>query len=162
MKKKLLSISVLAVAGILFAAPIYANEGHGHDYDDDHEAKARHHDSGMKDDDRHGHKKGGMYSVSKEVDGYTVSFMIMPAKPGKEMGGSHNVMIKVAQNGKLVKNVVMNSKVIHPNGKSQTKKTMAMGDSLMAAYDLGHKGDHKLMVLFKTEDSKEHKAGISY
>jgi len=157
MKKKLLSISALAITGMLLTTPAYANAGDGHG----HDKSNKDHHSDMK-DDHHGNKKGDMYSVNKEVNGYTVNFMIMPAKPGKEMGGSHDVMIKVAQNGKPVKNVVMNSKVIHPNGKSQTKKTMAMGDWLMAGYDLGHKGNHKLMVLFKTEDGKKHKAGISY
>jgi len=162
MKKKLLSISALAVAGMLLTTPVYANAGDGHGHDDDHGSKTGHHDNDKSDDDHHGNKKGDMYSASKEVNGYTVNFMIMPAKPGKEMGGSHDVMVKVAQNGEPVKDVTMKTKVVHPNGKSQTKSAMAMGDWLMAGYDLGHNGKHKLMVLFKTKDGKKHKTGISY
>ncbi|NOY71474.1 MAG: hypothetical protein GXP14_03725 [Gammaproteobacteria bacterium] len=107
-----------------------------------------------------------MFLKKKEIDGYQVSFHVMKAKPGKEMGGTHDFMIKVEKNGKVLTNLVMNTKVKHPNGSSETKKTMQMGmqmgDWLMAGYDLGHKGKHQLMVLFKTTDGKKHKGGVYY
>jgi len=160
MKKNILAVSAIALAGILAIAPVYANEGHGHD--DDHGSEKNHHDSKMAGDDHHGDKKDGMVAMKKEVDGYTVNFHIMRAKPGKEMGGSHDVMVKIEKDGKIVNNVVMKTKVVHPNGKSESKKAMRMGNSLMAGYNLGHEGKHKFMTFFKTSDGEKHKAGIAF
>ena len=122
---------------------------------DDH-ASDRHQASGMS------HKKEGMFLVKKEIDGYNVSFHVMKAKPGKKMGGSHDFMIKVEKGGMTLSSIAMNTKVIHPNGISESKGVMKMGDWFMAGYDLGHKGKHQMMVLFKTKDGKKHKAGVYY
>lgn len=103
-----------------------------------------------------------MFLKKKEIDGYTVTFHVMKAEPGQEMGGSHNFMIKVEKDGKALSNITMNTKVKHPSGKSETKKTMKMGDWLMAGYDLGHEGKHQLMILFKTADGNKHKGGVYY
>ena len=103
-----------------------------------------------------------MFLKKKEIDGYTVTFHVMKAKPGKEMGGTHDFMIKVEQDGKALSNIAMNTKVKHPSGKSETKKAMKMGDWMMAGYDLGHAGKHQLMILFKTADGKKHKGGVYY
>ncbi|HKI62344.1 MAG TPA: hypothetical protein VKA31_08630 [Mariprofundaceae bacterium] len=100
--------------------------------------------------------------IKKEVDGYTVSFHIMKAKEGMEHGGSHNVMIKVEKDGKLLTDLVANSKVSHPNGKSESKMLMKMGDWYMTSYDLDHPGNHQLMILFKTPDGAKHFVGIYY
>jgi len=121
------------------------NDGHSHG-----------HDEAMSD------TQGGMFLKKIEIDGYHVSFHVMKAKSGKEMGGSHDFMIKVEQGGKALTNIVMNTKVVHPNGKAETKKTMKMGNWLMAGYDLGHPGKHQMMILFKTEDGKKHKGGVYY
>ena len=112
--------------------------------------------------DGHGSAMGEMFLVKKQIDGYDVSFHVMKAKPGKEMGGSHDFMIKVEKDGKALNNIVMNTKVKHPNGQSESKKTMKMGDWLMAGYDLGHEGKHQMMILFKTADGKKHKGGVYY
>jgi len=77
-------------------------------------------------------------------------------------GGSHNVMIKVEKDGKALTNLTANSKVMHPNGKSESKMLMKMGDWYMAGYDLDHSGQHKLMVLFKTADGAKHFGGVLY
>ena len=37
-----------------------------------------------------------------------------------------------------------------------------MGDWYMTGYDLGEKGKHQLIVLFKTSDGKKHKGGVYY
>lgn len=108
------------------------------------------------------HDMPGMLLVKKEIDGYTVSFHAMKAKPGKEMGGSHDFMIKVEKNGAVVTDLIANSKVVHPNGESESKMMMKMGDWYMAGYDLGHKGRHQLMALFKTTDGVKHFGGIYY
>lgn len=75
------------------------------------------------------HKK--KFLVEKIIDDYTVIFHIMKAKPGKEMGGSHDGMIKVAKDGEVLANIVMNTKVKYPDGSTQRKRTMKMGDWLM-------------------------------
>ncbi|MCF6336372.1 MAG: hypothetical protein L3J84_00260 [Gammaproteobacteria bacterium] len=168
--KKLTLISVITTLLVSMSAVVQASEGHDHGHDDGHSNM-----SGMKHDDHHDghssaghdekgmpHKKGEMFLVKKEVDGYDVSFHIMKAKAGKEMGGSHDFMIKVEKNGKALDNITMNTKVVHPNGKEESKKVMKMGDWYMAGYDLGHEGKHQMMILFKTKDGQKHKAGIYY
>ncbi|VAW85441.1 hypothetical protein MNBD_GAMMA16-192 [hydrothermal vent metagenome] len=151
LKQPLLIISL----GLLLTAtaPLYAAGDHAHGHDD--------HESGMKHDD-HDSDKNKMFLKTKEIDGYNVTFHVMKAKLGKEMGGTHDFMIKVEKNGKVFTDIAMNTKVKHPNGSSETKKTMKMGDWLMAGYDLGHKGKHQLMILFKTADGKKHKGGVYY
>jgi len=104
----------------------------------------------------------GMLEKQQRIDGYTVTFQVMAAEKGQEMGGSHNVMIKVEKDGKALTGVAVNSKVIYPDGKAETKMMMGMGDWYMAGYDLGHAGKHQVMVLFKTADGTKHKGGIYY
>jgi hypothetical protein len=143
------SITAIALSGLIAVTPLtFAAGGHGHDNSAKHDS----HNSGM----------SGMFLKKKEIDGYTVSFHVMKAKPGKEMGGSHDFMIKIEKDGKALKNLVMNTKVKHPDGSSESKKTMKMGDWLMAGYDLGHEGKHQMMILFKTPDGKKHKGGVYY
>ena len=77
-------------------------------------------------------------------------------------GGSHNLMIKVEKDGETLRNLTINSKVTHPNGKSESKMMMKMGDWYMTTYDLDHGGKHQLMVLFKTSDGKNHFIGAYY
>ncbi len=149
---------LLATTSIAFAAEEdgHANHGDHKSHNSDHEK----HDGA--DHKGHDSKMGGMFLKKKEIDGYTVTFHIMQAKAGKEMGGTHNFMIKVERDGKVLSNIAMNTKVKHPSGKSETKKTMKMGDWMMAGYDLGHAGKHQMMILFKTADGKKHKGGIYY
>jgi hypothetical protein len=104
----------------------------------------------------------GMFLVKKEVDGFTASFHAMKAKEGMQHGGTHNFMVKVERDGKALTDLTVNSKVTHPNGKSESKMLMKMGDWYMAGYDLGHEGKHQLMVLFKTADGAKHFAGVYY
>ncbi len=151
MKQKKPLILTLAFAGMLVAgSAALAEEGHDHGH--------AHHRGTQHDD--HGHD--GMFLKKKEIDGYTVSFHVMEARKGMEHGGSHNLMIKIEQNGKALTDVKINSKVIHPDGKAETKPLMKMGDWYMNGYDLGHEGKHQLMILFKTKDGKKHKGGVYY
>ncbi len=161
--------ALLATSGSLYAAG-----DHGHDADGDdghHQSEAKHdmHSSAAHDDhdahkghDKHGSSMGEMFLKRKEIGGYDVSFHVMKAKSGKEMGGSHDFMIKVEKDGKALTNIVMNTKVKHPDGREESKKAMVMGDWLMAGYDLGHEGKHQMMILFKTADGKKHKGGVYY
>jgi len=108
-----------------------------------------------------GNMKGG-FLTTKEVDGYSVSFHIMKAPKGMAHGGSYHVMVKVEQNSKVLTDLVANSKVVHPNGASESKMLMKMGDWYMASYDLDHPGKHQVMVLFKTTDGAKHFVGVEY
>ncbi len=171
MKKTAQSLSGITFAALLATAgPLYASGDHGHDeHGGEHKSEMKHdgHDAKQGHDEHKSHAghesdMDKMFLVKKAVDGYNVSFHVMKAKPGKEMGGSHNFMIKIEKDGKALTNVTMNTKVKHPNGSSETKKAMKMGEWMMAGYDLGHKGKHKMMILFKTADGKKHRAGIYY
>ena len=160
MKKSMQSLSVATFAAMLMVTnPLYAggSHSHGHDNNDGH-----HNNSSSMSHDEHGSGMDGMFLVKKEINGYDVSFHVMEAQKGMEHGGSHNFMIKVEQNGKALGNVKINSKVVHPNGNEETKALMKMGDWYMNGYDLGHKGKHQMMVLFKTADGKKHKGGVYY
>ena len=141
MKKQLFT----ALLGAFLATPVWAGEGHGHDGN-----------MSM------GSMGGDMFLKKKTIDGYQVSFHVMPAQKGMAHGGSHNFMLKIEQGGRVVTDAKVNSKVIHPNGGSDTKMMMRMGDWYMAGYDLGHDGKHQLLVLFKTADGKKHKGGVYY
>jgi len=156
MKKIVISLTLLSAMGLV--VPAFAGGKHDHG-----------HDGGMGEMSQHDGKGVGMspdnkamFLEKRSVDGYEVSFHVMPAKPGKQMGGSHDVMIKVEKGGEVLSDILMNTKVVHPNGQSESKKTMKMGDWHMAGYDLGHEGKHQLMILFKTADGKKHKAGLYY
>ncbi len=160
MKQRKQFMAAFALTGLLAVAPItFAAGDHDHDHGD-HSGDHKMHDSADHKD--HDATTDGMFLKKKEIDGYTVTFHVMKAKPGKEMGGTHDFMIKVEQDGKALSNIAMNTKVKHPSGKSETKKTMKMGDWMMAGYDLGHAGKHQLMILFKTADGKKHKGGVYY
>ena len=145
MNKVVLSVTFLSA--ISLSVPAFAAGKHDHSHTENVEMSQ--------------HSKA-MFLEKRSVDGYEVSFHVMPAKPGKQMGGSHDFMIKVEQDGKALTDILMNTKVVHPNGKSESKKTMKMGDWHMAGYDLGHAGKHQLMILFKTADGKKHKSGLYY
>jgi len=177
MKKQTMILASMMVFGL--ATTAQAGEGHdmdGHDMKQHAQHEGGHgdmkgHDMGSHDMDAHDNMKHGdmkmgkssaMFLEKKEVDGYTVSFHIMPAKDGMGHGGSHNLMVKVEQDGKALSDVVINSKVFHPNNSSESKMLMKMGDWYMAGYDLGHAGKHGIMVLFKTADGKKHKASVYY
>lgn len=103
-----------------------------------------------------------MFLEQKDIDGYTVSFHVMAAEEGMSHGGTHNLMIKVEQQGAVVSGAQMNSKVIYPDGTEESKPLMAMGEWQMAGYDLKESGKHQLMVLFKTPDGKKHFGGLYY
>jgi len=147
-------------SALVFATNVQASGDHDGGHGDDH------HDSAAGHNDEHaegmGHKKDGMFLKEVKIDGYKVSFHIMKAKPGEAMGGSHNFMIKVEQGAKALTDVSINTKVVHPNGKGESKRVMKMGDWYMAGYDLGHEGKHQVMILFKTAEGKKHKGGIYY
>jgi hypothetical protein len=154
------SAAIAMVSTFIFATSVQASGDHDSGHGDDH------HDSAAGHNDQHekgmGHKKEGMFLKEVTIDGYKVSFHIMKAKSGEEMGGSHNFMIKVEKDSKALTDVTINTKVVHPNGKGESKRVMKMGDWYMAGYDLGHEGKHQVMILFKTADGKKHKGGIYY
>jgi hypothetical protein len=105
---------------------------------------------------------GEMFLQKKDIDGYSVSFHVMPVGNAMNHGGTHNVMIKVEQNGVPLDNILINTKMINPNDLSQTRRPMKMGDWYMAGYDLGKVGKHQLLVLFKTADNNTHWGGVFY
>ena len=151
MKKRMILASLIALS---LSATATASEGH-----DAHQHSG--HDN-MNHGEMEMDKSSAMFLEKREVDGYTVSFHIMTAKDVMKHGGSHNLMVKIEQGGSALTDVVINSKVFHPNDSSETKMLMKMGDWYMAGYDLGHDGKHGIMVLFKTADGKKHKASVYY
>jgi hypothetical protein len=165
--------SILVIAGLLLSSSVAFAHGDGEQHMDRHTHDGMGHNpcsmqsmEGMKHNpcnmgSMQGMKKGTF--LKKEViDGYDVSFHVMKAPEGMEHGGAYHLMVKVEQNNKIIALKAMNSKVTHPNDKSESKMMMKMGDWYMAGYDLGHAGQHKIMVLFKTEDGQKHFGGITY
>lgn len=151
---KLIKNSVLTIilgTAVTLSSNVAAEGEHNHSHNNEHIDHANMQASNK-----------GMFLKKESIDGYDVSFHVMKATPGKEMGGSHDFMVKVEKNGKTIDSIVMNTKVIYPDGKSESKPTMLMGDWLMAGYDLKHAGKHQLMILFKTADGEKHKGGVYY
>ncbi len=157
MKKRLLMVTL--ISGLALAGGAYA--GGKDDHDHSHDDQGSSHDDTHADHDT-GHDSGEMFMEERSVDGYEVSFHVMAAQQGMEHGGSHNFMVMIEQDDKVLNNVVINSKVIYPNGNSDSKPLMKMGDWYMNGYDLGNMGKHQLMILFKTVDGAKHKAGVYY
>lgn len=155
------SLSTLMISAAVSAGNTGSSHGHGHDTESmptqSMSQEAMSHDSM---DSNMSQNK--MFLEKKDIDGYTVSFHVMKAEEGMSHGGSHNVMIKVEQQGVMVKNLKINSKVIYPDGTNESKPLMVMGDWQMAGYDLKESGKHQLMVLFKTADGKKHFGGLYY
>jgi len=158
----------LLVAGAMGITPAFASG--------DHEGMDAHHgmmSGNMSHAMGKGHMNGtmmgemkdhmnNMFLVRKNIDGYQVSFHVMKAPKGMQHGGAYHFMLKVEQDGKPLTDLVVNSKVIYPNGQPESKMMMKMGDWYMAGYNMGHKGKHQIMVLFKTLDGKKHFGGIEY
>ena len=150
-------ILMAGLSSMLLAMPmIPAAEAHDHD---SHEHSQDGSMSGMGDDS---HDMNDMFLVEKMVDGYKVSFHVMPATQGMNHGASHNLMIKVEEGDTILGDVRINSKVVFPDGKAASKPLMKMGDWYMTAYDLGKPGKYQLLILFKTADGKKHQAGVYY
>ncbi len=171
MKNYIQPLTMITLTALLATGSVYAAGDHDKPHHESGMQSEDHdHNSGMKHDNHNTHEghdnsgsaMGKMFLVNKQINGYDVTFHVMQAKEGKEMGGTHDFMIKVEKDGKVLTDITMNTKVIHPDGKAETKKTMKMGDWLMAGYDLGHAGKHQLMILFKTADGEKHKGGVYY
>jgi len=156
MKKSILIFA--SMMSMAFVQPALAHD-HGRMDGDMHNpcnmGMVMHHQSDM------GQMKDG-FLTTKEIDGYTVSFHIMKAQAGKNQGGGYHVMVKFEKDGQVLTDLVANSKTVHPNGESESKMLMKMGDWYMAPYDLDHKGPHQVMVLFKTSDGQKHFGGVVY
>jgi len=106
--------------------------------------------------------KKGAFLMKKDIDGFTVSFYVMKVEQDMQHGGTHNFLVKIEKNGKALSDLMINSKVTYPNDKSESKMMMKMGDWYMAGYELGHEGEHQLIVLFKTADGAKHFGGVLY
>lgn len=149
---------------LILGAPVYAHGGEGRHHESD---VSMQHETGMNMGAMS--KEGGVmgnsgdaFLVKRHIDDYDVSFHVMPAGPGMMHGGSHNFMIKIEKDGKVVNDVKLNTKVIFPDGNAQTRAAMRMGDWMMAGYDLQDSGRHQMMILFKTADGKKHRGGVYY
>ncbi len=140
----------------------HADHGDMKHHDHDDMGHGDHHDMKHEGHAENGHEMGGMFLEKKQIDGYSVSFHVMKPAAGPSMGGSHHFMVKVEKDGKAIDGIVMNTKVIYPDGKDESKKAMKMGDWYMAGYDMQDGRKHQLMILFKTPDGKKHKGGVYY
>ncbi len=96
-------------------------------------------------------------------DNYTVIFHIMRAPKGMRFSKDHyHLMVVVEKDHKPITNLKMTSKVIHPDGTSEQKTMMHMGEWYMAMYNLSHEqGRHWITVQFKIS-GKKYSTGIYY
>jgi len=159
---KKIGLAITVTSTILISSTVMSGDGHDHGHKDHNSQKSMSDHSGHDMSDSMNHSKSKMFLKKKKIDGYDVSFHVMKANDGMRHGGSHNFMVKVEKNGKTLKDVVINSKVIYPNKKAESKMLMKMGDWFMNGYDLDDKGKHQLMVLFKTNEGTKHKGGVYF
>jgi hypothetical protein len=155
--KQLLLATTLG--SLVVTSPLHAGE-QGHD--DGMDQSTMNHSGMSQSMMNQGSQAPQMFLEKREIDGYTVSFHVMAAAEGMGHGGSHNLMVKVEQQGQVIGDLKANSKVTYPDGKDESKALMKMGDWFMAGYDLQSSGKHQLMVLFKTADGKKHFGGVHY
>ncbi len=107
-------------------------------------------------------QRGDMLLKKDVIDGYAVTFHVMRSTPSMQHGGSHNFMVKIEQGDKVLRDVPINSKVIRPDGASETRRLIPMGDWSMNGYDLGGGKRYELLILFMTPDGKKHRGGVVY
>ena len=159
-----MKLQTILVASLFSLGSTLALAAGDHAGGHDHDTKSDGHNHGDGGHDKHKNSvKGTLYLKDKTIDGYGVTFHIMDAKDGMKMGDeTHHLMIKVKNKGKELNNIKVNSKVIFPDGKAESKMLMKMNGWYMAGYDLGNHGKHQMMILFKTADGKKHSGGVYY
>lgn len=148
---KLLQNAFFAIfLGVFVSIPSFAADPAAHREHDEHIA------------DMTAQQAADMFLEKKMIDGYTVSFHVMKVSPDMQHGGTHNFMVKIEEKDNVLGEVVINSKVIAPDGESHSKFLQKMGDWYMNGYDLNKEGKYQLIILFKTPDGKKHSGGVYY
>jgi len=116
--------------------------------------------------DKHGqvmkHEQG--FIVKKGIqDDYTVIFHVMRSPKGMRYSKEqYHLMVVVEKDDKPVTGFKMTSKVLHPDGTSEQKPMMHMGEWYMALYNLSHEqGRHWITVQFNIS-GKKYSAGAYY
>ncbi|MDQ6960380.1 MAG: hypothetical protein Q9M27_05060 [Mariprofundaceae bacterium] len=116
--------------------------------------------------DKHGqvmkHEEG--FIVKKGIrDDYTVIFHVMRSPEGMRYSmDQYHLMVVVEKDGKPVTGLHVTSNVLHPDGTSETKPMMHMGEWYMALYNLSHEqGRHWITVQFNIS-GKKYSAGAYY
>jgi len=116
--------------------------------------------------DKHGqmmkHEQG--FIVRKGIrDDYTVIFHVMRSPESMRYSKEqYHLMVVVEKDDKPVLGLHMTSKVLHPDGSSEQKPMMHMGEWYMAMYNLSHEqGRHWITVQFNIS-GKQYSAGAYY
>jgi len=140
------NILVLVIA-IMFMGPDHAMAGN---------VAAEHDQASMK------HEEG--FIVRKGIrDNYTVIFHVMRSPKGMRYSKEqYHLMVVVEKDDKPVTGLQMISKALHPDGTSEQKPMMHMGEWYMALYNLSHEqGRHWITVKFNIF-GKKYSAGTYY
>ena len=116
----------------------------------------------MKDMNMTTQQEENIFLEKRVIDGYDVQFHIMKVSPDLKLEGSHNFLIKIENKGEILGDVTINSKIIYPSDKSESKFLTKMGDWYMKDFNLDEEGKYQLIILFKTVDGKKHKGGVYY
>ena len=107
-------------------------------------------------------QEGEIFLEKRVIDGYDVQFHIMKVSPDLKLEGSHNFLVKIENKDEILGDVTINSKIIYPSDKSESKFLTKMGDWYMKDFTLDEEGKYQLIILFKTADGKKHKGGVYY
>jgi len=161
--RKTLALGIAAT--LILSAPLYIHADENHHHEGEMSMQQHEHGKNMEDISEGAGmmgEKDSAFLINKQIDGYDVSFHVMEAQLGMMHSGNHNFMIKIEKDGKVVNDIMMNTKVIYPNGDSESKPAIKMGDWMVAGYDLHNSGRHQMMILFKTADGKKHEGGVYY
>ncbi len=108
------------------------------------------------------HEQG--FIVKKGIrDNYTVIFHVMRSPKGMRYSkNQYHLMVIVEKNNKAILGLHMISKVLHPDGTTEKKVMMHMGEWYMALYNLSHdQGRHWITVQFDIS-GKKYSAGTYY
>ncbi len=95
-------------------------------------------------------------------DNYTVIFHIMRSPEGMRYSeDQYHLMVVVEKDHKPVTGLQMISRVVHPNGITEQKPMIHVGEWYMALYNLHEQGRHWISVQFNIS-GKQYAAGTYY
>jgi len=119
-------------------------------------------DGGAKVKMDHGHD---FFVARKGIqDGYVFIFHIMPAPEGDGYSRkNYHLMVSVEKDGQVLTDLVLSSRVKHPDGMMDENNTMMlMGDWYMSLYNLNHEGGQHWITVSFERDSKTYSSGFYY
>jgi len=96
------------------------------------------------------------------VDNYEVSVKVVDVKDSIPDGGSHNILVNIKHDEKVLRSVEVNVNVYFPDDTKKSKELLNLGDWYLAGYDLGQEGKHLMKISFRNKDDSKHSINMTY